>query len=183
MLLDSRINEWHGLFVVTGEEEKVKERVKYRLQDDFTVVVPKRKLKIRKGGIWRVESRVLFPGYVLVNGIITTDIYYRLKNIPNVLRLLMTGNTVASIDRSEMTVLSKLISNNEEIGFSNVLVENGRVQVVDGPLFSLEGIILSIDHRKERAKVRLTFLGEERTADLGISLLRPVSVVSQFSAQ
>jgi len=175
MINDSRIDEWHGLFVVTGEEEKVKERVKYRLTDDYSVVVPKRKLKVRKGGIWKVESRVLFPGYVLVNGVITADIYYQLKSIPGILRLLMTGNAVASIDRSEMTVLSRLISNNEEIGFSNVFVENGRVQVVDGPLFSLEGIIISVDHRKQRAKVRITFLGEERTVDLGISILKPLS--------
>lgn len=175
MINDSRIDEWHGLFVVTGEEEKVKERVKYRLTDDYTVVVPKRKLKVRKGGIWKVESRVLFPGYVLVNGVITTDMYYQLKNIPGILRLLMTGNAVASIDRSEMTVLSRLISNNEEIGFSNVLVENGRAQVADGPLFSLEGIIISVDHRKQRAKVRIAFLGEERTVDLGISILKPLS--------
>ncbi len=174
MFQDSRLDQWHGIFVVTGEEEKVKERVKYRLQDGFTVVVPKRKLRVRRGGIWRVETKVLFPGYVLINGDITTDIYYRLKNIPNVLRLLKTGSSVAKIDRREMAVLSKLICNNEEIGFSNVLLENGRVQVVDGPLFSLEGIIVSIDHRKGRAKVRLNFLGEERTVDLGISILKPI---------
>lgn len=174
MLHDLRIDEWHSFFVVTGEEEKAKERIKYRLQDDYKVVVPKRKLKIRKSGRWVVESRVLFPGYVLVNGIITTDIYYRLKNIPNVLRLLKTGDAVASIDPHEMALLSRLICNSEEIGFSNVLVENGRVQVIDGPLFSLEGIIISIDHRKERAKVRIPFLGEERTLDLGISMLKPV---------
>lgn len=174
MLIDSRIDEWHGLFVVTGEEDRVKERVKYRLQEGYRVVVPKRKLKIRKGGTWRVETKVLFPGYVLLNGEITTDTYYQLKNIPNVIRLLKTGKIVASIDSREMTVLSRLICNNEEIGFSNVLLEKGRVQVIDGPLFSLEGIILSIDHRKERAKVALNFLGEERTVDLGISILKSV---------
>lgn len=174
MFQDSRLDEWHGIFVVTGEEEKAKERVKYRLQDGFTVVVPKRKLRVRKGGIWRVETKVLFPGYVLINGEITTDIYYRLKNIPNVLKLLKTGNSVAKIDRCEMAVLSKLICNSEDIGFSNVLLENGRVQVVDGPLFSLEGNIVSIDHRKERARIRLNFLGEERTVDLGISILKPI---------
>jgi len=173
MILDSRMNEWHGVFVVTGDEDRVKERVKYRLPDDYTVIVPKRKLKLRKGGIWRVETKVLFPGYVLINGEINTDVYYRLKNIPNVLKLLKTGTTVAAIDSREMTVLARLICNSEEIGFSNVLLENGRVRVVDGPLFSLEGIILSIDHRKERAKVRLNFLGEERTVDLGVSFLRP----------
>lgn len=173
MFTDLQIDEWHGLFVVTGEEDKVKERVKYRLGEDYTVMVPKRLLKLRKGGIWRVEKKALFPGYVLINGQIDIDTYYRLKNIPNVLRLLKTGNAVASIDSREMTVLSRLICNSEEIGFSNVLLENGRVQVTDGPLFSLEGIIISIDHRKERAKIRLNFLGEERTVDLGISILKP----------
>jgi len=168
------MDEWHCLFVVTGEEEKVKERVRYRLKDEFAVVVPKRKLRVRRGGIWRVETRVLFPGYVLLNGKITTEIYYRLKNIPYVLRLLMTGSSVATIDRDEMQILSKLMCNSEEIGFSNVLMENGKVRVIDGPLYSLEGIITKIDQRKQRAKVRLNFLGEERTVDLGISILSPL---------
>ena len=120
------------------------------------------------------RDKSIISGYVLLNGEITTDTYYQLKNIPNVIRLLKTGKIVASIDSREMTVLSRLICNNEEIGFSNVLLEKGRVQVIDGPLFSLEGIILSIDHRKERAKVAFNFLGEERTVDLGISILKSV---------
>ncbi len=173
MTPDSQMDKWHGVFVVTGDEERVKERVKYRLPDDYTVLVPKRKLRLRKGGIWRVETKVLFPGYVLINGEINTDIYYRLKNIPNVLKLLKTGTSVTAIDSREMAVLSRLVCNNEEIGFSSVLMESGKVKVVDGPLFALEGIILSIDHRKERARVRLNFLGEERTVDLGVAFLRP----------
>jgi transcriptional antiterminator NusG len=174
MYQDLRLDQWHSVFVVTGTEEKAKERIKYRLQDGFTVVVPRRKLRIRRGGVWRVEKRPLFPGYVLINGEIDTETYYRLKNIPDVLKLLMTGSQPARIDPYEMAVLSKLMCNSEEIGFSDVLVENGVVRVVDGPLYSLEGIIKSIDHRKQRAKVILNFLGEERTVDLGISILKPV---------
>lgn len=173
MFTYSGMNDWYGLFVVTGDEDKVKERVKYRLPGDYKVVVPKRKLKLRKGGIWKVESKVLFPGYVLLNGEINSNIYYRLRNIPNALKLLRTGPSFTAIDSREMEVLSRLICNGEEIGFSKVFIENGRVRVIDGPLFSFEGIIQSIDHRKERAKVLLNFLGEERTVDLGISLLVP----------
>lgn len=174
MYQDLRLDQWHSVFVVTGTEEKAKERIKYRLQDGFTVVVPRRKLRIRRGGVWRVEKRPLFPGYVLINGEIDTETYYRLKNIPDVLKLLMTGSQPARIDPDEMAILSKLMCNSEEIGFSEILVENGIVRVVDGPLYSLEGIIKSIDHRKQRAKVILNFLGEERTVDLGISILKPV---------
>lgn len=172
MTNDPQMENWHGLFVVTGDEDKVKERLKYRLPEDFGIVVPKRQLRERKGGIWHIETKILFPGYVLMNGNITTDIYYRLKNIPSVLRLLKTGNEITAIQSSEMSVLYKLICNNEVIGFSTVLLENDRVRVVDGPLFSLEGLIAGIDHRKGRAKVRLSFLGEERTVDLGISILQ-----------
>lgn len=174
MFTYSGLNSWYSLFVVTGNEDNVKERVKYRLPDDYKVVVPKRKLKLRKGGIWKVESKVLFPGYVLLNGEINSEIYYLLKSIPNVFKLLRTGSSFSAIDDREMEVLSRLICNGEEIGFSKVLMENGRARVLDGPLFSFEGIIQSIDHRKERAKVLLNFLGEERTIDLGITLLEPV---------
>lgn len=174
MYLDLKPDQWYSVFVVTGTEDKVKERIKYRLRDGFTVVVPKRKLRIRRCGVWRIETKPLFPGYVLINGEIDTEAYYRLKNIPDVLRLLKTGNQPARIDPDEMAVLSKLMCNSEEIGFSDVILENGIVRVIDGPLFSLEGIIKSIDHRKQRAKVILNFLGEERTVDLGISILKPV---------
>lgn len=172
MLNDPSYENWHGIFVVTGDEEKVKERLKYRLSDDFNILVPKRKLRVRKGGIWKVEAKILFPGYVLVKGDINTETYYRLKNIPNLLKLLRTGYDITAIDSREIAVLSKLICNNEEIGFSTVLFENDKVVVVDGPLFSLEGLIISIDQRKERAKVRMSFLGEERTVDLGVSILK-----------
>lgn len=168
-----RFDNWYVFFVETCDEDRVKERLKYRLPEDFLVMVPKRKLRVRKGGIWKIETKVLFPGYVLVNGIIDDEIYYRLKNIPNVFRLLMSERHIVAIENREMAILSRLICNSEEIGFSNVLIENGKVRVLDGPLFSLEGIILSIDKRKERAKIRLDFLGEERTVDLGISLLGP----------
>lgn len=174
MYQDLRLDQWYCVFVVTGSEDKARERIKYRLQNGFTVVVPKRKLRVRRGGVWRTEKRPLLPGYVLINGEIDTDTYYRLKNIPDVLRLLKTGAQPARINPDEMAVLSKLICNSEEIGFSDVLVENGVVKVIDGPLFSLEGIIKSIDRRKQRAKIRLNFLGEERTVDLGISILKPV---------
>jgi transcriptional antiterminator NusG len=174
MYQDLRLDQWYCVFVVTGSEDKARERIKYRLQNGFTVVVPKRKLRVRRGGVWRTEKRPLLPGYVLINGEIDTDTYYRLKNIPDVLRLLKTGAQPARINPDEMAILSKLMCNSEEIGFSEILVENGIVRVIDGPLFSLEGIIKSIDHRKQRAKVILNFLGEERTVDLGISILKPV---------
>ena len=45
-------DDWYALFVVTGEEEKVKKRLDYRLQGDLRIIVPKRKLRERRNGQW-----------------------------------------------------------------------------------------------------------------------------------
>ncbi len=172
MIEDTPASGWYALFVVTGEEEKVKERLKFRFPDEFEVLVPRRRLKERKSGAWTYTTKILFPGYILINGHPDIISGCDFTNIPKLIRPLKSGSDMLRIDQAEMTVLSRLVCNSETIGFSSILIENEKVKVVDGPLLSLEGIILSVDHRKGRAKIRLGFLGEERTVELGVSVLR-----------
>ena len=166
-------NNWYAVFVVTGDEDNVKRRLEYWFQDKFKVFVPKRLLRERKGGIWSDNVRILFPGYVLLKGNIDIEKYYQLKNIPGLLKLLGNGCEPLKIDQQEIEIIYRLAGNDEMIGFSKVMIENGKVIVMDGPLLDMEGYILHIDYRKGRAKVRLDFLGEERTVELGISVLQP----------
>ena len=167
-------HDWHAVFVVTGDEDNVKERLKYRFGDQYGFLVPRRKLRERKGGIWSYNIRTLFPGYVLVNGDIDVNSYYNFKNIPGLLRLLKSGNDILKIDAQEIQVLSKLVCNGETIGISDVFIENGIVRVIDGPLLSMEGIIMEVNQRKGRARVKLDFLGQERIVEFGVSVLKPV---------
>jgi transcriptional antiterminator NusG len=166
-------DNWYALFVLTGSEDKVKKRLDYRFQGELRIVVPKRKLRERRNGKWHNVIRTLFPGYVLLNGEMSVDNYYRLKRVPGLLGLLKSGYDPAPIDYWEMEVINRLICNNETVGYSNVLMENGKVVVVDGPLVSLEGQIISVNLRKCRAKVSLTFMGEPRVVELGINMLQP----------
>lgn len=167
-------NYWYALFVETGEEDKVKERLEFRFKGNIKVLVPKRRLKERKLGKWQYVIRKMFPSYVLVNGFIGSDEYYQLKNIPGLYKLIRSGKEIVPIDEYEMDVVNKLTINSETIEFSSVLMKDGKVIVVDGPLMNLDGLIESVDLRKGRAKVRLNFMGEARTVELGIKLLQPV---------
>jgi transcriptional antiterminator NusG len=166
-------NEWYALFVLTGQEEKVKQRLMYRFDDRIRIVVPRRVLRERKEGKWRLVTRVLFPGYVLINGRIDTDLYYSMKSVPGLLKLIKSGSDPVSIDEREIMILSKLISNGEEIGISSAIEEGGKIRITDGPLYAMEGYIREINRRKGRAKVSLDFLGEERLVELAISVLQP----------
>lgn len=165
--------EWYALFVKTGQEDKVKQRLEYRFQEKLMFLVPKRRLKERRAGKWYFVTRTLFPGYVLIKGDIDQETMQLFKDVPGLLKLLKSGTEPLRIDSWEMEALGRLICNGEIISLSTILMENDRVTVVDGPLVSMEGYIRSIDCRKGRAKIVLNFLGEERMVDLGVMVLKP----------
>ena len=68
---------WYAMFVKTGDEDHVKERARFRLKDQFNVYVPKRKLRELKNRIWYNKVRILFPGYVILNGDMNAENYYK----------------------------------------------------------------------------------------------------------
>lgn len=168
------IKKWYALFVCTGEEDHVKERLQYKLKDrGLKIVVPKRKLRERKNGVWENKIRTLFPGYVLVNGCMDTEEYYSIKGTPGLISVLKDRSGILEIRDPEINVISRLICDNEIIGLSKVHIDNGRVIVVDGPLLGMDGLIESIDKRKGRVKVRLNFIGESRVVELSVSMIQP----------
>ena len=65
--------KWYALFVKTGNKEKVKARLEYRFRGEPEIFIPKYILRELKGGIWREKERVLFPGYVLLRGDMTSQ--------------------------------------------------------------------------------------------------------------
>lgn len=171
---NTRLDNWYAIFVYTGEEDNVKERLKFRLGEELRLVIPKRLLQERKDGKVHEVFRILFPGYILAQGDITLDTYPIIKSIPGLVKILGDNNLPYRIDPSEMEVLSRLIAEDEIIGYSDLLVESGIVKVLDGPMMNLEGNILSINKRKGRARICVSLCGKECTIDLGINLLRPV---------
>jgi len=176
MLDNIRLDNWYAIFVYTGEEDKVKERLKFKLGDELRLVVPKRRLQERKDGKINEVVRVIFPGYILAQGNITVDTYPIFKNVPGLVKILGDNKLPYRVEPYEMEVLSRLIADDEVIGYSKLLMENGRVKVLNGPLVNLEGNIISIDRRKGRARISVSICGSECTVDLGIDLLRPAEV-------
>lgn len=165
-------DKWYALFVATGNEDRVKERLHFSLGTELRAVVPKRRMRERHNGIWMDKIRTLFPGYVLLNGEITGKNYFVIRDIPGVIRLLQDRDGPQVIDENEIAIISRLTIQNEIIGFSKVYMEGNRVRVIDGPLVGLEGYIASIDKRKGRVKVALNLLGEIRTVELSVTMIQ-----------
>jgi len=156
--------DWFALFVKTGNEEKVKLRLEYRFEGEPEVFIPKRLVRELKGGIWREKVKVLFPGYVLIRGIITTQVLMQLWNVPDLIKLLKSDYKPSVIPEEEVDVFRHLMDGADIIGLSQAIMVGDRVEFIQGPLslVSMKGDVLSIDKRKGRAMVKFTFLGEER---------------------
>jgi len=171
---DSDNNKWYALFVKTGQEEKVRKRIEFSLNDVVKTMVPKRKLRERRGGVWKTVIRKLFPGYVLLSGDMDGSNYHTIKSTPGILKLLKTGYEPARIDPWEMDIVNRLMYNGDTIEYSDCFIKDGKIIVTSGPLLNMEGNIISVDRRKGRVKVNIAFMGEPRIVDLGISILQPV---------
>ena len=166
---------WHALFVTTGREDTIKKALEKYLSDELTFMVPKRELRERKAGKWRQVKRTLFPGYILLNGPVTIETYYTIREIPVLTKLLKNEHGPLQIEEKELEVLKILInSETGNVGISTAYRKNEKVQIVEGPLVGLEGQIQSIDARKGRARVSINFLGEPRTVQLGIDIIESI---------
>ena len=163
---------WYVLFVNTNQEEKVKRILEKEIGDEYKFITPTRELRERKNGKWYKIKRKLFPGYVLIKGIMNIEFYYKLKKVPEIIKLLRNEDEILTVDEKELRVLKILIDNNENnIGISKLYKENDEIRIIAGPLLGLEGQIIKIDSRKGRAKVNLSFMNEERIVELGIELV------------
>ena len=70
---------WHAIFVMTGNEQTVKDKIAYTFRNtNILPIVPKRRIYERKM-VWNEKIRPLFPGYILIKGLISTHDYYVLK--------------------------------------------------------------------------------------------------------
>ncbi|HCX03243.1 MAG TPA: transcription antiterminator [Clostridiales bacterium] len=173
MWQESKELKWHAIYVTVGQEEKAKKALKEVFKDDLKVLVPKRELKERKSGKYRIVHKKLFPGYIIIKGKLTKEAYYKIKKIPMLLNLLTGQEGPLEIQKRELAVLNILIRD-EEIKISKAYKENDQIKIVEGPLLGMEGRIESIDARKGRAKVSIDFLGTNKVVQLGIDVVEKI---------
>jgi len=131
----------------------------------FQVLIPtEKKIKI-KGGKRKIVTEKLFPGYVLVQMIVTDDSWYVVRNTPNVTGFVGTGTTPTPISDEEIKGLQKRMGVEEPTYKIDVTV-GSPVKIVDGPFKNFEGKIAEIDESRGKVKVLVSMFGRETPVEL-----------------
>ena len=135
---------WYVIHTYSGYEENVTRNLKQRIEsldmDDriFNVLVPtETKIKIKNGKRTQVTEKV-YPGYVMVEMVVTDDSWYVVRNTPNVTGFIGTGNTPTPVSEEEVAVLQKRMGV-QEPKFKVDLSVDTPVKIVDGPFKEFEG--------------------------------------------
>ena len=162
---------WYVIHTYSGYEENVAHNLRQRIEslgmEDkiFDVIVPKeKKIKIRNGKRKVVEEKI-FPGYVLVNMVVTDDSWYVVRNTPNVTGFIGTGTNPTPIDEKEMKSLERRMGI-EEPSYAIDVQIGETVRIVDGPFKELEGKVSEVDTNRGKVKVMVAMFGRETPVEL-----------------
>lgn len=143
-------------------------------EDDYELLLPRKKIQQRKLGKWKSVEIPLFPGYVflMIEEKMTGEVFRKFKALSGFSHFLKQGNEFSEVRGTDLTILKHFLSHGEVLLPSTVnFDENQRIHVVSGPMVGLEGRIVTVDRRKKRAKILLDFDNKQLTITLGFEVL------------
>jgi transcriptional antiterminator NusG len=162
---------WYVIHTYSGYEEAVAKNLKQRIEslgmEDkiFNVIVPKeKKIKIKEGKRKTVEEKI-YPGYILVEMIVTDDSWYVVRNTPNVTGFVGAGTTPIPVSPAEIAELKKRMEMAEPE--FNIEVSVGElVKIIDGPFKDSEGKVAEIDRERGKVKILVSMFGRDTPVEL-----------------
>ena len=162
---------WYAVHTYSGYEDAVARNLRQRIEsmgmEDkiFTVLVPtEKKIKI-KNGKRRVVEEKIYPGYVLVEMIVTDDSWYVVRNTPRVTGFVGSGTTPTPLSPEEMAELQKRMGV-EEPKFKIDVQPGDAVKITDGPFKDFDGKISEVDDEKGKVKVLVSMFGRNTPVEL-----------------
>ncbi|MBI4135920.1 transcription termination/antitermination protein NusG [Candidatus Uhrbacteria bacterium] len=170
---------WYAIHTYSGYEENVMTNLKQRVEsmgmEDkiFSVLVPtEKKIKIKSGKRKIVEEKI-FPGYVLVDMVVTDDSWYVVRNTPNVTGFVGSGTTPTPIADEEVKSLMKRMQI-EEPTYTIDVTLGQPVQIVDGPFKGFEGKVSQVDEARGKIKVAVSMFGRETPVELDFLQIKKI---------
>jgi len=162
---------WYVVHCYSGYEKKVRHNLEQRIETMgmkekiFDVFVPtEEEIEVKEGKRRTVERRV-FPGYILVNMILTEESWYVVRNTPGVTGFVGMGNQPIPLRPEEVAhIVKRMEADAPRIKVTFRVGE--RVRIVDGPFNDFRGTVSEIDMERAKVRVMVNFFGRETPVEL-----------------
>jgi len=166
--------EWYVVNTYSGHENKVKEKLEMRastmgMEDYiFRVVVPEQKQIEIKNGEQKEKVTKMFPGYILVEMIMTDEAWFIVRNTPGVTGFIgSSGKGAKPFPLTPQEVDNILGSMGmSRVDIENELSEGDSVKVISGAFANMFGKVKSIDLANQKIEVVLDLFGQETIVEV-----------------
>ena len=162
---------WYAIHTYAGYENAVVRNLKQRIESlgmqdlIFDVIVPvEKKIKI-KGGKRVEEMEKIYPGYILVDMIVTDDSWYVVRNTPRVTGFVGAGVNPVPVSEEEMVELTKRMEADITKHSIDLQVDEAII-IVDGPFKDMEGKVIEVDEKSGKVKTLVSMFGRETPVEL-----------------
>ena len=169
--------QWYVVNTYSGHESKVKEKLEMKAESmdmkDYIcrVIIPEETIIEEKNGVKKERTKKLFPGYILVEMVMTDEAWYIVRNTPGV-----TGFIGSSGKGAKPTPLQPYEVDNvlRSMGMSRLEMDNDlevgtKVKIVDGPFAGMFGTISEIDKEKQILTVIIDLFGQETSVEVELN--------------
>lgn len=159
---------WFAIHTYSGYENKVKSHLEARIASMdmrnkiFRIIVPMEEEVEIKQGQRRTVQRKVFPGYVLVEMIMSDEAWYVVRNTPGVTSFVGSGTRPVPLEEHEVRSILKQVSQETEKPKAKVSFAKGQsVRVIDGPFTEFIGTVNDINQDRNKVTVLVSFFGRE----------------------
>ncbi len=162
---------WFVIHCYSGYENKVRHNLEQRIESMgmkdqiFDVVIPtQEEIEVRDGKRRSIERHV-FPGYVLVNMIMSEESWYVVRNTPGVTGFVGMGNDPIPLRPEEVSQILRRME--AEAPTIKVTYKPGeKVRIIDGPFNDFPGVVDEIDMDRSKVRVMVNFFGRSTPVEL-----------------
>ncbi len=167
--------EWYVVNTYSGHESKVKEKLEMRtesmgFQDNiFRIIIPEETVKeTMKDGSIKEKKKKMFPGYILVEMVMTDDAWYIVRNTPGVTGFIGSSRKGAKPTPLKSQEIDRILSNMglTRMNVEKELVVGTKVNIVDGPFKGMFGSVDNLDLENGRLTVLIDLFGQETPVEV-----------------
>ncbi|PWF99375.1 transcription termination/antitermination protein NusG [Levilactobacillus bambusae] len=184
-MVESEEKRWYVLHTYSGYENSVKTNLESRIesmgmQDNiYRIIVPEEEKQEKKNGKDKTVMEKIFPGYVLVEMVMSDRAWYIVRNTPGVTGFIGShgqGSKPTPLMPDEIDRIFKELGMGGQARHANLDVEVGEtVKIIDGAFTDLEGKITAIDNKNGKLKVNIDMFGRETAAELSFDQVDPIT--------
>ena len=169
--------EWYVVNTVTGYEYKVKEKLEMMINsmelhnNIYRVVVPEQKVVEIKNGVKIERVKKMFPGYVLIEMVMSDEAWYIVRNTQGVTGFIGSSGKGAKPIPLEPSEVDSIL---DSMGLSRIdatkeLEKGKKVKITDGPFKSMIGTIVDVDMKTQKLNVKVDLFGQETSVEVDLA--------------